>query len=484
MSELEKYLKTLAGNNKNKKLVDQGTGTKISLDPSVEFDGDNLNIVTRTKESTSNNTAELAMINGNLTGVYPGAIVHADSHLVDGCPNLVAGPKLKRKPVRVSLDIFGNTQDPIVIDDPSQAEVMKAINQMVQKWCKAGHTAAAQVSYKTVSIYDEKQLEVDMGIKGAGKKFKVDFKATAEGKKKEMLVLFNQVYFTARVEPQTASALYDDSVKVEDLKGGSVDEKKPLAALVTSMDFGRQIVVKLSSSNATENVEAAWRASVSGVGFSNKDKYKHIMESTSYSVFVIGGKTDTAAELVVSKGDLSGINKIIADDMNFTEKSAAFPLSYSTNFIDDASKAVVSRSTEYVKTTVAKRNAIHVKTDTANAYSTKHQKFWARPVTGIESNGKMKLGNWECLCDAGSGNQDFWIGSKYAEFGFEFDISGGTDWPYSGVFWKAGDGAASEIFIEWGGGCRSAWIDIKVDDKKVFHDGNCASHQSAFNSKS
>lgn len=484
MNNLEKYLKTIAGNDKSKRLVDQGTGAKISLDPSTEFDGDNLIIVTRTKESAVNNSAELATINGNLTGVYPGAIVHADSHLVDGCPNLVAGSKLKRKPLRVSLDIFGNTQDPIVIENPDQAEVMKAINQMVQNWCKAGHTAAAQISYKTVSVYDEKQLDVEMGVKGVGEKFKVDFKAASEGKKREMLVLFNQIYYTARVEPQTAAALYDDSVGIEDLKAGSVDENNPLAALVTSMDFGRQIVVKLSSTNTTENVEAAWKASISGVGFSNTDKYKHIMENTSYSVFVIGGKTKTAAELIISDGNLAAINKIIADDMNFTSESAAFPLSYSTNFIDDASKAVISRSTEYVKTTVAKRNAIHVKTDSANAYVTKHQKFWAKPVTGIDSSGKLQLGNWECLRDAGNGNQDFWIGSKYAEFGFEFDITAGTDWPYSGVFWPAGNGAASDILIEWGGGCRTAWIDITVDGKKVFHDGNCDSHNSAFGSKS
>ena len=426
----------------------------------------------------------MATINGNLTGVYPGAIVHADSHLVDGCPNLVAGSKLKRKPLRVSLDIFGNTQDPIVIENPDQAEVMKAINQMVQNWCKGGHTAAAQISYKTVSVYDEKQLDVEMGVKGVGEKFKVDFKATSEGKKREMLVLFNQIYYTARVEPQTAAALYDDSVGIEDLKAGSVDENNPLAALVTSMDFGRQIVVKLSSSNTTENVEAAWKASISGVGFSNTDKYKHIMENTSYSVFVIGGKTKTAAELIISDGNLAAINKIIADDMNFTSESAAFPLSYSTNFIDDASKAVISRSTEYVKTTVAKRNAIHVITDSANAYVTKHQKFWAKPVTGIDSSGKLQLGNWECLRDAGNGNQDFWIGSKYAEFGFEFDITAGTDWPYSDKFWSMENGAVSDILIEWGGGCRTAWIDIIVDGKKVFHDGNCDSHNSAFGSKS
>ena len=484
MSNLESYLKSIAGNEKSTRLVDKGTGSVISLDPSTEFDGDNLIVITRTKETTTNNTADLAMINGNMNGVYPGAIVHADSYLVDGCPNLITGPNLKRKPITVSLDIFGNTQEPIVIDNPNQAEIMRAINQMVQNWCKTGNTAAAQMTYKTVYVYDEKQVETELGAKGAGDKYKVDFKAVAEGKKKEMLVLFNQIYYTARLEPQTASALYDDSVEPDDLAKNGVNKDNPLAALITSMDFGRQIVIKLSTSNTTVDVEAAWKASVNGVGINNDNKYKSIMENTSCSVFVLGGTTAVASELMCSENNLANINKIIAGDMNFTATSAAFPLSYSTNFIDDGSKAVVSRSTDYVKTSVTKRNDIHVKTDTAYMYSTKHQKFWARPIVGIESDGKFKLGGWECLRDASNGNQDFWIGSKYAEFGFEFDITAGTDWPYSNVFWTVDKGAVNEILLEWGGACRTAWFEITVDGNKIFHDGNCDSHKSYFGSKS
>ena len=54
MGELEKYLKKIAG--KEKRLVDNGTGSVISMNPSVDFAGDNLIIITRKKESTTNNT--------------------------------------------------------------------------------------------------------------------------------------------------------------------------------------------------------------------------------------------------------------------------------------------------------------------------------------------------------------------------------------------------------------------------------------------
>lgn len=44
MNDLENYLKIIASNDKSNRLVDQGTGAKISLDPSTEFDGDNLTV--------------------------------------------------------------------------------------------------------------------------------------------------------------------------------------------------------------------------------------------------------------------------------------------------------------------------------------------------------------------------------------------------------------------------------------------------------
>ncbi len=67
-------------------------------------------------------------------------------------------------------------------------------------------------------------------------------------------------------------------------------------------------------------------------------------------------------------------------------------MSYSTNFIDDGSRATVTKSTEYVKTTVERREQIEVKTNPGTAYATKHQRFNARPIIGINEDGTFKLG--------------------------------------------------------------------------------------------
>ena len=65
--------------------------------------------------------------------------------------------------------------------------------------------------------------------------------------------------------------------------------------------------------------------------------------------------------------------------------------------------------------------------------------------------------------------------TDYVDFGFEFDISGGTTWPYSGEFWHSWDGQAGEITVSIWGGVRSAGIEIKVNGNTVFYDGDCYS---------
>lgn len=473
---LENYLKSILPKDKTTLLVDNGIGISGTLESEVIKKGNGLLIFRRSKETAEDQSANIATIDANMNGIYPGALLHADSHLVDGVPNIVPDDNLNRKPITVGIDINGNTQDPITVENPNQHTVKAAISKQVNKWLESGQTAAAKMSYRSAMAYDEKQLETEIGVKDAAKTYGVDIKANIAGEKKDMLVCFNQVYYTATVDAKTASYLLGDDITIQDLKNSGITEENPGVVQVTSVDYGRQIVVKLSTNKLTTDVEAAWNASIGNNCIENKNKYKGVMENTVFSVFAYGGSTGTASKLITTTKDIDEVNKIIAADMDFKKGSAACPMSYSTNFIDDGSRATVTKSTEYVKTTVEKREQIEVKTDPGTAYATKHQRFYARPIIGLNEDGTFKLGAWERLMNESTGNQKFYVDGKYAEFGFSFDISWGTDWPYSGVFWKAEQGAVEKIFIEWGGGCRTAWIEITVDDTKIVDNTNCSSH--------
>ena len=107
------------------------------------------------------------------------------------------------------------------------------------------------------------------------------------------------------------------------------------------------------------------------------------------------------------------------------------------------------------------------------AYSNNCTRFYARKA------GSTK---WDVLLDATNGNQEFYIDESagYVEFGFEFDIFWGTDWPYSGVFWTAAQSEEEKvegIYIEMNGTVRDAEIYIYVNDKKVVSENDIWSQE-------
>ena len=71
-------------------------------------------------------------------------------------------------------------------------------------------------------------------------------------------------------------------------------------------------------------------------------------------------------------------------------------------------------------------------------YHAKNVKLYGRKCRGIDDNGNWILGSWELLnleeSFHGGTETSFDIPGVYVSFAFSFDITWGTDFPYSGVF--------------------------------------------------
>ena len=114
-------------------------------------------------------------------------------------------------------------------------------------------------------------------------------------------------------------------------------------------------------------------------------------------------------------------------------------------------------------------NEIRVGLYKTGAYLNNSRAFYARKAGG----------DWECLFDTLRGDHDIYISPDYVEFGFEFDVYWGMQWPYSDVFWTEADSAREKvrsIQIYTGGIAFNPSIEIKVNRNKKVYESECEYH--------
>ena len=117
-------------------------------------------------------------------------------------------------------------------------------------------------------------------------------------------------------------------------------------------------------------------------------------------------------------------------------------------------------------------------------YHAKNVKLYGRKCLGVDDYGDWILGNWELICSEdslhGCTGYGYNITGDYFSFAFSFDITWGTDFPYSGVFLDQSSPCFAsdwnELNIEIGGAVRSASVVMNLDDNGLFADYNCSSH--------
>ena len=125
-----------------------------------------------------------------------------------------------------------------------------------------------------------------------------------------------------------------------------------------------------------------------------------------------------------------------------------------------------------------------VNIDSCGFYHAKNVKLYGRKCLGIDDNGNWILGSWELLnleeSFHGGTETSFDIPGVYVSFAFSFDITWGTDFPYSGVFLDQSSPCFAsdwnELNIEIGGTVRTASVVMNLDDQGLFADYNCSSH--------
>lgn len=116
-------------------------------------------------------------------------------------------------------------------------------------------------------------------------------------------------------------------------------------------------------------------------------------------------------------------------------------------------------------------------------YHAKNFKIYGRKIRAVGYNGNFILGDWEVLDSTdslhggGVGQYKFNISGTYVAFALSFDVTWGTDFPFSGIFWNDIYNTNWEnINITLDGTCRNVDVEFKIDNKKFTYT-NCSAHK-------
>ncbi|MBP5222479.1 MAG: hypothetical protein J6Z35_04875 [Lachnospiraceae bacterium] len=124
-----------------------------------------------------------------------------------------------------------------------------------------------------------------------------------------------------------------------------------------------------------------------------------------------------------------------------------------------------------------------IKISNKGVYHAKNVCLYGRRIKSVSESGEFILGGWEAIDSdhsiggIGIGTTTYTVSGAFVTFAFSFDVAGGTDFPYSGIFWNdIYNNSWEDIDITLGGTCRMADITITVGGKTVVNEENCSSH--------
>lgn len=366
-----------------------------NLNPvSAEMDKSEYIVVTRTKAELAKNL-DIFEVGGTLDNTYPGALVKADQHLVEGRPDPIL---VNRAPVNYSIDLPEKTET-FTVNDPTYSNVQKKISDIISENSGQGTDyTKAEIQLKKSLVYDEKSLTLAMGcnIEYLKSKVDLDFDMLKKGKRSAYLVKYKQVYYTVTADkPESPGLAFQDGVTWEELADKQVNEEHP-PAFVNSVQYGRVIYVLFQSdlsenelkmkvdadiTQGKEEKEADTKIHIDG-NVDNTDKNKNI----SCDIIMLGGNAKAFSFDMDQENVEQKLNYIITEGLVFNQENPAYPISYSVSFLKDGSLATINGSTEYIITTSEKYSGAELELIHTGAFVARFYVSWDE-ITGFDQNG-------------------------------------------------------------------------------------------------
>jgi thiol-activated cytolysin len=365
--------------------------------PDREHKSGQVIVCKKTPRNITNNLSESSLLNPSMGVIFPGALIKQDQTLAEGLPTPYTLPRAPLT-IRIGLPGLGG-KELVTIASPTSAIVETEIEKVVDYWLDnvrdKGYKTPIRAFSNASKSYTKEQIGVEMGFGAQWGKSSATASLKTQSSREETVVyqMFKQIYYTVYIDnPAEAGAVFADSVKLDST---NMPATQP-AGIVRSVDYGRLIVVQMTTtSNVTEvDAEAAVNyCTATGTQISGdlKTKYENIAKNSQWQVLVLGGGSDSAQLLT---GDYTKIGQAIANGIEFSKNNPAYPVSFIVADLKTQNVSQIKTTTDYIETNCWVMPDCTVTVKHKGAYVAKFVVKWNDAVEGAKSwdSGKKTAG--------------------------------------------------------------------------------------------
>lgn len=394
-ASLRQYIRSLQYDAR-KLLMVQGDGGTLIVDKEKsqkkERKQGNAAIIrcTRTERSLSKNFEDVAILQPTQGVIYPGALVYADQELVDGKPRPLTG--LPRAPIDLRLDLPGLQEEgSFTIANPTDGKVQTAVNKALNFWnnstsFKEGYINPSRSNYNSTIAFSSEQLAMSLGfnVKWASGDASAQFKYSSSSEKNVIVAVYRQVFYTVTFDaPNLPEQFFDSSVTAEEARDAFNSEKPSAPAYVSSVNYGRIIMLRMETDKSTTATEAQaafnYAAGAVTVGATAAANYDKIISNASVTVVTMGGSAEVASE-AVSARNAQDIQKIIkGKNAVYSKNNPGVPIAYTVKFLKDNTVAKMGSTTDFVTEECTPLDNLWVKVIHSGAYIAHFYANWEEP---------------------------------------------------------------------------------------------------------
>jgi thiol-activated cytolysin len=243
----------------------------------------------------------------------------------------------KRNPIVLYSDLpVSNPADAsIVVDDPSAANIQRAVRTLSQKPLAGSQTGRINFSSSEVTSKEEMKMRLNVHTDGFwASSIDNSFEYSSSKSDFTLMAEFEQLYFSINVNDLPANP---KDIFSEDI--GAIPND---LVYVSSVTYGRKAVLLIKLTNTTQEIVNKLKVAISaGLRKATIDadlELSKAVQRSEISGYVFGGNANDAVGVALNgtvEQKIQALNTYMANGARFNANNPGAPLYYTLNFVND-----------------------------------------------------------------------------------------------------------------------------------------------------